>query len=41
MNSLASFLTLILMLISLWALIVNPSLGGEQPPANPGEAPRR
>jgi len=41
MNSLASFLTLLLVLISLWALIVNPSLAGAQAPAEPGKTPRR
>lgn len=39
MNSLASFLTLILMLISLWALIVNPSLASSPTDAAPGKAP--
>lgn len=40
MNSLASFLTLILMLISLWALIVNPALANPPTDAAPGKAPR-
>lgn len=39
MNSLASFLTLILMLVSLWALIVNPSLASSPTDATPGKAP--
>ncbi|MEL0027733.1 MAG: hypothetical protein VW625_03570 [Perlucidibaca sp.] len=41
MNSLASFLTLVLVLISLWALIVNPSLAGGQTPTGNGELPRQ
>lgn len=31
MNALASMLTLVMILISLWALIVNPSLELEKP----------
>lgn len=40
MNSLASFLTLVLMLVCLWALIVNPSLNHPQVDAEPGKPPR-
>ncbi len=40
MNSLASFLTLVLMLVSLWALIVNPSLNSPEADTEPGKPPR-